>query len=400
MIKRVLYLEKLHKLRDQHLIKVISGVRRSGKSTLFELFRNELLEGEVDESQIISINFEDPERLNSNYLEIYREISAKLIKHKMNYVFLDEVQNIAGFEKMVNGLFVKKNVDLYITGSNAYFLSGEFATLLTGRMFEIKILPLSFAEYITAFPNKSRDELFYNYQVYGAFPQVTEILKTDPSLAKEYLSGIYNTILFKDVIARKGVNDREVLEHVSRFLLDNIGNFVSPKKISDYMGNNYRKVAPQTIDTNLSALIDGFLNYSVSRYDIKGKQFLQTQQKYYTVDTGLRNAILGNRADIDRGYVLENIVFLELLRRGGDIWVGRSKDGGEVDFVVKDNNGATSYYQVAENMTSQETRNRELKPLLAIDNNNPKYIISGDIGVYNFDGIKQINIVKWLLGKN
>jgi predicted AAA+ superfamily ATPase len=398
MIKRELYLSKLRKLRDQHLIKVISGVRRSGKSTLFELFQAELLSTDVDESQIISINFEDPERLNSNHLEIYREISAKLAKHRQNYVFLDEVQNIAEFEKLVDGLFIKPNVDLYITGSNAYFLSGEFATLLTGRMFELKILPLSFAEYVTAFPGRPKNELFYEYQIYGGFPQVTEILKTDPGLAKEYLAGIYNTILFKDVIARKGVNDREVLEHTSRFLLDNIGNFVSPKKIADYMGSNYRKVAPQTIDVNLSALTDSFLNYSVTRYDIKGKAFLQTRQKYYTVDTGLRSAVLGNRADTDRGQVLENIVFLELLRRGGDVWAGRALDGGEVDFVVRDRHGEISYYQVTESMSNEATRQRELKSLLAIDDNNPKYIISGDTGHYNFDGIKQINVIDWLLG--
>jgi uncharacterized protein len=401
MIKREQYLSKLRQLKNTHLIKVISGVRRSGKSTLFEMFRDELLTQGISQKQITFINFEDPEYtdINIDYMNIYREINKKLVKNQMNYIFLDEVQNVPNFEKLVDGLFIKKNVDLYITGSNAYFLSGELATLLTGRNFEIKILPLSFAEYVSAFKDKSRlDLIFQNYLNYGAFPQTIDLFNIDPPLVKEYLLGVYNTILFKDVIARKGVNDREVLEHVARFLLDNIGSFTTPKSISDYMGSNYRKVAPQTVDNNLSALSDSFLFYPISRYDIKGKMYLQTQQKYYSIDTGLRLAILGNQANINRGYILENIVFFELLRRGGQVWVGRTKDGKEIDFVVKNSKGETEYFQVTESMSDKNTQIRELTPLKSIDDNHLKCVISTDVGSFDYDGIKQVNIIDWLLG--
>jgi predicted AAA+ superfamily ATPase len=400
MIKREQYLFKLKQLKNTHLIKVISGVRRSGKSTLLEMFRDELLAQGISQKQITFINFENPEYTDKgiDYMDIYRKINENLVKNQMNYVFLDEIQNVPNFEKLVDGLFIKKNVDLYITGSNAYFLSGELATLLTGRNFEIKILPLSFAEYVSAFKDKSRlDLIFQNYLNYGAFPQTIDLFNIDPSLIREYLLGVYNTVLFKDVIARKGVNDREILEHVAWFLLDNIGSFTTPKSISDYMGSNYRKVAPQTVDNNLSALSDSFLFYPTNRYDIKGKMYLQTQQKYYTIDTGLRSAVLGNQANVDRGHILENIVFLELLRRGGQIWVGRTKDGKEIDFVVKNSKGETEYFQVTESMSNKNTQTRELAPLKSIDDNHFKCIISTDIGSFNYDGIKQVNIIDWLL---
>lgn len=401
MIKREQYISKLRQLKNTHLIKVISGVRRSGKSTLLEMFRDELLGHGVSQKQITFINFENPEYtdINIDYMDVYRKINKNLIKNKMNYIFLDEIQNVPNFEKLVDGLFIKKNVDLYITGSNAYFLSGELATLLTGRNFEIKILPLSFAEYVSAFKDKSRlDLIFQNYLEYGAFPQTIDLFNIDPSLVREYLQGIYNTILFKDVIARKGVNDRETLEHVARFLLDNIGSFATPKSISDYMGSNYRKVAPQTVDNNLSALSDSFLFYPTNRYDIKGKMYLQTQQKYYTIDIGLRSAVLGNQTNIDRGHILENIVFLELLRRGGQVWVGKTKEGKEVDFVVKNSKGETEYFQVTESMSDKNTQIRELTPLKSIDDNHFKCIISTDVGSLNYDGIIQVNIIDWLLG--
>lgn len=400
MIKREQYLSKLRQLKNIHLIKVISGVRRSGKSTLLEMFRDELLRHQVSQKQITFINFENPEYTDKviNYMDVYRKINQNLAKNQMNYVFLDEIQNVPNFEKLVDGLFIKKNVDLYITGSNAYFLSGELATLLTGRNFEIKILPLSFVEYVSAFKDKSRlDLIFQNYLDYGAFPQTIDLFNIDPSLVREYLQGIYNTILFKDVIARKGNNDRETLEHVARFLLDNIGSFTTPKSISDYMSSNYRKVAPQTVDNNLSALSDSFLFYPTYRYDIKGKMYLQTQQKYYTIDTGLRSAILGNQTNVNRGYILENIVFLELLRRGGQVWAGKTKEGKEVDFVVINLKGETEYFQVTESMSDKNIQIRELTPLKSIDDNHFKYVISTDIGSFNYDGIKQINIIDWLL---
>lgn len=400
MIKREQYISKLKQLKDTHLIKVISGVRRSGKSTLLEMFRDELLDNKVNQKQITFINFENPEYTDkvTDYMDIYNKINKSLIKDKMNYIFLDEIQNVPNFEKLVDGLFIKKNVDLYITGSNAYFLSGELATLLTGRNFKIKILPLSFVEYTSTFKDKSRlDLIFQNYLDYGAFPQTIDLFNIDPSLVREYLQGIYNTVLFKDVIARKGVNDREVLEHVARYLLDNIGSLTSPKSISNYMGSNYRKVAPQTIDNNLSALSDSFLFYPINRYDIKGKKYLQTQQKYYTIDAGLRSAVLGNQANIDRGHILENIVFLELLRRGGQVWIGKTKDGKEVDFVVKNSKGNIEYYQVAETIRGEETKQRELSALNNIDDNNHKFLITLDPEKNNFNGIEQINAIDWLL---
>ncbi len=400
MIKREQYLSKLKQLKDTHLIKVISGVRRSGKSTLLEMFRDELLDNGTSQKQITFINFENPEYTDKvlGYMDIYHKINQNLVKNKMNYVFLDEIQNVPNFEKLVDGLFIKKNVDLYITGSNAYFLSGELATLLTGRSFEIKILPLSFAEYVSTFKDKTRlDLIFQNYLDYGAFPQTVDLFNIDPSLIREYLMGIYNTILFKDVIARKGVNDREILEHVARFLLDNIGNFTTPKSISDYMGSNYRKVAPKTIDNHLSALSDSFLFYPANRYDIKGKMYLQTQQKYYTIDIGLRAAVLGNQANVGRGHILENIVFLELLRRGGQVWIGKTKDSKEVDFVVKNSKGETEYYQVVETIRDEKTKNRELSALNNIDDNNRKFILTLDPEKNNFNGIEQVNVIDWLL---
>jgi uncharacterized protein len=241
------------------------------------------------------------------------------------------------------------------------------------------------------------DLIFQNYLDYGAFPQTIDLFNIDPSLVREYLQGIYNTILFKDVIARKGVNDREILEHVAQFLLDNIGSFVTPKSISDYMGSNYRKVAPHTIDNHLSALSDSFLFYPVNRYDIKGKMYLQTQQKYYTIDIGMRSAILGNQANIDRGHILENVIFLELLRRGGQVWVGKTKEGKEIDFVVKNSQGETEYYQVAETIRGEETKLRELSALNNIDDHNRKFIITLDPEKNNFNGIEQINTIDWLL---
>ena len=402
MIKREQYLSKLHEMKGEPLIKVISGVRRSGKSTLLEMFRDELLAEGVAKEQITFINFEDPEQVaNADYLSIYRRIKKHLAPNQQNYVFLDEIQNVEEFEKLADGLFIQKNIDLYITGSNAYFLSSELATLLTGRYIEMKILPLSFAEYVSAFADQSRSDLLFNgFVKNGAFPLAAQLQQEKPLLVREYLQGIYNTVLFKDVISRSGVSDREVLEHIAHFLMDNIGNFTSPKKIADYMGTNYRKVAPQTVDAYLTALTDSFIVYRAGRYDVRGKQFLQTQQKYYLVDTGLRTALLGDKGEVDRGRLLENVVYLELLRRGNDVWVGKS-DTGEIDFVSKNHHsGEFAYYQVADTVMDKSVLERELKPLQNTPDHNPRFLLTKDFGEYNFDGIKQLNVIDWLLLKN
>ncbi len=402
MIKRENYLEKLRQLKDKHIIKVISGVRRSGKSTLLSLFRQELIGNGIKENQIQSINFEEAKNINlTNWKKLHDEIENKLITGKMNYIFLDEIQNVKEFEKMVDSLFVKDNVDLYITGSNAYFLSSEFSTLLSERQIEISVLPFSFAEYIKILGENSmidRQKTFINFLRNGGFPQSVEMFNESTNLGIDYLSGLYHTIVLKDIITREGVNDAEALENTLKFVFDNIGNLLSPKKIADYMGNNYRKISSRTVEKFLSATIDSFILYSVNRFDIKGKELLQTQQKYYLVDTGLRQVLLAKGEQFDLGRALENVIYLELLRRGYQIWIGKTKNGKEIDFVAKNKEGILEYYQITESMHNGETRDRELSALKNIDDNNRKFVITLDPEKNNFNGIEQINAIDWVLG--
>lgn len=401
MINRENYLEKLRQLKDKHIIKVISGVRRSGKSTLLELFRKELIKSGIKENQVQSINFEEAKNVNlANWKELHDEIESKLIGNKMNYIFLDEIQNVKEFEKMVDSLFVKKNVDLYITGSNAYFLSSEFSTLLSGRQMEIKLLPFSFSEYIDILGKKNLTDyqkLFINFLKNGGFPQSVEMFNENNNLGIDYLSGLYHTVVLKDIITREGVNDSEALENTLKFVFDNIGNLLSPKKIADYMGNNYRKISSRTIEKFLSATTDSFILYCVDRFDIKGKELLQTQQKYYLVDTGLRQVLLAKGEQFDLGRALENVIYLELLRRGYQVWVGKTKSGKEIDFVAKNKEGVIEYYQIAETIRGEETKQRELSALNNIDDNNRKFILTLDPEKNNFNGIEQINAIDWLL---
>lgn len=402
MINRENYLEKLRQLKDKQIIKVITGVRRSGKSTLFELFRKELIKNGVYENQIQSINFEEAKNTNlKNWKILHDEIENKLVRNKMNYVFLDEIQNVKEFEKMVDSLFVKKNVDLYITGSNAYFLSSEFSTLLSGRQMEIKMLPFSFSEYIEMLGKKDifdYQKIFINYLKNGGFPQSIEMFNENSTLGTDYLTGLYHTVVLKDIITREGINDSEALENTLKFVFDNIGNLLSPKKIADYMGNNYRNISSRTIEKFLSATTDSFILYGVDRFNIKGKELLQTQQKYYLVDTGLRQVLLAKGEQFDLGRALENVVYLELLRRGYQIWIGKTKSGKEIDFVAKNKEGIVEYYQVAETIRGEETRQRELSSLNNIDDNNRKFILTLDPEKNNFYGIEQINVIDWLLG--
>ena len=402
-INRDHYLSILKNFKDQQIIKVITGIRRCGKSTLLEIYRDYLRDSMVEESQIISINFEDAdyeELLDRR--KLYDYIKTRLVKGKKTYVFLDEIQNVNEFEKTVDSLFINKDVDLYITGSNAYLLSSELATLLTGRYIEIKMLPLSFKEYVSAFKDKTDlSRKFRNYLRYSSFPQAVELYKVNPENITLFLDGIYHTILLKDVMQRKGITDKNVLEKVTKYLYDNIGNRTSIKSISDNIEGVEKNSSYNTIANYIDALIDSYLIFKANRYDIKGRKFLKTQEKYYAVDIGLRYYMLGQSSAKDMGHILENVVYLELLRRGYEVYIGKY-DELEVDFVAKKPEN-TVYYQVALTTRTEENAkntilDRELAPLKRINDNYPKYILTLDDDLdADFDGIKKINVLDWLL---
>ena len=393
MVNRKEYLEKLKKLKDKQIIKVVTGVRRCGKSTLLKQFRDYLMnECGVTQEQIIFINFEDLayEHL-LDYKALYQYITERLCENKKNYIFLDEIQAVSNFQKTVDSLFIKDNVDLYITGSNAHLLSGELATLLSGRYAEISILPLSFAEYYELLGGNKRDA-WQNYFKCGGFPYAANLEEDD--IRTDYLSGIYHTVLLKDIVARKKVQDVMLLESVVKFLFDNIGNIVSSKKISDSLVSNGRKTTSATIENYIEALTESFILYKTNRYDVKGKQHLKSLEKYYLVDVGLRRLLLGDK-NADIGHILENIVYLELIRRGYKVAIGKIGDL-EIDFIAE-YNGEKIYYQVAASVLSPETFAREIAPLQKVTDNYPKFIISMDEISINEDGIKQINIIDFLM---
>lgn len=403
MINRQEYLNKLIKLKDKKIIKIITGIRRCGKSTLLKLFMNYLLDNGVNKKQIIFINFEDIEYEKlTNYKEMYKYIKNELVQEKMNYIFLDEIQNIEKFQKAIDSLFINENIDIYLTGSNAYMLSGEIATLLSGRYIEIKMLPLSFNEYREFCTVNKKSEikdlnrLYRDYITFGSFPYTVN-LDQDKELIRDYLMGIYNTVLLKDIIQRKKIIDSMMLESVVKFIFDNIGNMFSIKKISDTMTSAGRKISPQTVESYLSALLDSYIIYKVNRYDIKGKQYLKTQEKYYVTDIGLRYFLLGTKTG-DSGHILENIIYLQLLNKGYEVYIGKI-DNLEIDFTVQ-KNGIISYYQVALSVRNNETLKRELKPLKKVPDFYPKYLITLDDDPEIFhNGIKQINAIDFLLNK-
>lgn len=401
MIPREQYLQKLRQFKDKDVIKIATGVRRCGKSTLFSIFQDELRESGVKETEIISINFESPRYMleNINWRDLWQDITERLKGVKKAYVFLDEIQTVPEFEKLVDGLYVEPNIDLYITGSNAYFLSSELSTVLSGRYIEIKMLPLSLAEYATAFPNQTdRQKLYSDYVNFGSFPYVPTLLVEGESAVDTYLQGIYETVLYKDIIARLNTEDETKMLNLVKFTMDNIGNTTSPRKIADTMTSNGDKISHPTVDSYLSALTKSFLLYQADRYDVKGKKLLQRYSKYYLVDIGLRQMILGRTMSGDRGHILENIVFLELLRRNRHVWIGKNNDT-EIDFVVQTNSGDTEYYQVAETMLGNDTRDREIRPLQNIKDHFPKFILTMDTGEYSDRGIRQLNAIDWLLGQ-
>lgn len=397
MIERTNYLKQLIDFKDQKLIKIITGIRRCGKSTLFDIYINYLKENGIKEEQIIKINLENPEYNFSDYMELYNYIKKRLIKNEMNYVFIDEVQTVEKFQKAVDGLFIMENVDLYITGSNAYLLSGELATLLSGRYVEIKMLPLSFKEYLSAFDDKQNQESkFLYYLKYGSFPQTIELFKRAPNTINSYLDGIFSTVVYKDIMMKNKITDKLILESIIKYIFDNIGSPITTKKISDTLTSMNRSTSNHTVENYISSFLESFLLYKVPRFDVKGKENLSSGYKYYVVDTGLRNYLLGKKAGQDMGHLLENVVFLELLRRGYKVYVGKLDDM-EIDFVAENHEGLV-YYQVALTTRDEATLERELKPLQKTGDHYPKVILTMDNDLdADYDGIKKINLINWLL---
>lgn len=398
IVQRKEYLDTLKKWREKQIIKVVTGVRRCGKSTLFSLYINYLIDTGVSKNQIIYVNLEEIEHENLlDYKALYDYIKERLVKGKCTYIFIDEVQQCKFFEKAVDSLYIKENVDLYITGSNAVMLSGELATLLSGRYIEISMLPLSFTEYLDFSKEKDIRTAFNDYLRYGSFPYVAGLEKKDTTI-RTYLEGIYNTILIKDVATREGITDISVLESIIKFLSSNIGSPVSAKKVSDTINSSGRKISVNTVDSYIRALNQSYVFYKADRYDIKGKQYLKTLGKYYIVDTGLRNMLLAGTAS-DLGHLLENVVYLELMRRGYKIHIGKLIDK-EIDFVVSGVKGV-EYYQVSASVLDKNTMTRELSPLMKISDNHPKYLLTLDdiIPNANYNGILHINLIEWLLNK-
>ncbi len=397
MIIRETYLNKLNKYRDKKLIKVITGIRRSGKSTLMCLFQQQIMKSGVEANQIISINFEDYDYYDLLEAKtLYAYLKEKMAdSSKKFYVFLDEIQQVESFERIMDSLYIKENVDLYVTGSNAKLLSGELSTLLSGRYVEIMVLPLSFKEYVSAFDQPINHKALYNkYIQFGSLPYVLD-LDDDEDVIKGYLRGVFSTVVLKDIVARKKIADVMMLESVIRFLFDAVGSIISIKKISDSLTSAGRKISSHTVESYISGLVESYVLYPVKRYDIKGKQHLKTLEKYYIADLGLRYLQLGNRG-VDLGHLLENVVYFELLRRGYDVYIGKV-DAYEIDFIAVSQT-ETLYYQVALTVKDKETLERELRPLRAVSDHFPKCILTLDDEMeVNYDGIRIINAIDFLL---
>ena len=397
LIQREQYLEFLRRHKDQDVIKVVSGVRRCGKSTLFELFKQELLTSGVKANQIISINFEDLEfEPLQEYHALHEYIVERLIPETPMYVFLDEVQHVPQFEKVVGSLFIKPNVDIYITGSNAYFMSSDIATLLTGRYVQVEMLPLSFKEFHSAYSQQNLSDMdIYNlYIEHSSFPRLVHV--EDDESIDEYLESILNTVILKDIVTRLKITDVPLLLDIIKYLLANIGSLINPTKIANTLTSYGRKTDNKTVEKYLQGLKDGLLIYEVDRFDVKGKALLQRNAKYYVVDSAFRKFLL-SRTDSDRGHILENIVYLELIRRGYRVYVGHLQNG-EIDFVAKKPH-RLEYYQVSYTVMEDTTLRRELSPLEQLDDNYPKYLLTMDVlhKTDNHNGIEQKNVLDWLL---
>ncbi len=402
-IRRKKYLEKLLSYKDKDIIKVVTGLRRSGKSTLLEIFQNDLLKNGITSEQIQSYNFELPENfLNKSWDTLYFEIKSKLQPDKINYIFLDEIQNINNFEKLVDGLYATKNTDIYITGSNANLLSSELATLLSGRYIEISILPFSFIEYLESINidinNKylNYEALFFDYVNETSLPKGIALRKEGYDKIYEYLEALYSTIIEKDITQRHKIYEKRAFGNLVKFLANNIGNQVSPSSISKALKADNQNIHHATVEKFIDYLVESFVFYRVNRFDIKGKKQLATLEKYYIVDIGLQNVLIGRERRADRGHILENIVFLELLRRGYKIWTGKLRNG-EIDFTVKNSTGEIEYYQVSWDISNRETQEREFTPLEIIKDNYPKFLLTTDSFTRNKSGIIHKNVFEWLL---
>ena len=399
MIERKEYLKQLLSWKDQNIIKVLTGIRRCGKSTILKLYQEYLLNNGIDSSQIISINFEELEYEDlQDYKKLYQYIKDRLVENKMMYIFLDEIQNVPSYEKVVDSLHVKENIDIYITGSNSYIFSGQLATYLSGRYIEIPILPLSFKEVYN--PQTDKEEAFQKYMKTGGFPYINQIQLQNEQIDM-YLEGIYNTVIVKDIEERinrknsKSVTDIALLKAISKYLSSVVGSPVSIRSITNYFKSNERKTSPNTISNYIEALCESYLYYPVEVMDISGKEVLKSNKKYYIVDPGIRNYILPKQF-YDLGFTIENIVYLELLRRRYNVNIGRS-GRTEVDFIAKKNDVYT-YIQVTASLVDENTFNREMRPLKEIEDNYEKIILTLDrYTLGNYEGIKVINIIDWLL---
>lgn len=397
-IVRKRYIDTLRVLKDKNLIKVATGVRRCGKSTLMAQFQD-LLRRENSKVSILAINMDMPEfrfLAEKNWKEIYNYILKHLKKNVTNYVFIDEIQNVPEFEKLLEGLYVHPNIDLYVTGSNAFLLSSELATLLTGRAYEINVLPFSFAEFLE-FTGKTAnpDRAFADYVHTGGFPEAVRLSQDGNSFANEYLQTVFKNIYENDISKRHTIYGEESYQEVVNFLIDSVGSSVSAANIAKVLTANKKKIDNKTVSKYINTLVEAYLFYKVNRYDIKGKQHLATQEKYYLVDLGFRNALLGKELASDAGHLLENIIYLELKRRNNQVWIGKTNNL-EVDFVVRNNEGFTQYIQVSQTVQNATTLERELAPFDTIADHHDKLLITMDYETGTYNGVKKINALDWL----
>ena len=398
MVKRAEYFEKLLKYKDKELIKVITGVRRCGKSTLLLMYKNYLLENGISDDHIIFINFENLENEElTNYKMLHNCINELMKDDKKYYVILDEIQNVNEFQKAINSLYLKKNIDIYITGSNAYMLSSEIATLISGRYVQIEMLPLSYKEYREGMKENNKEANLMSYIENSSFPQVMQFAN-DKELVKDYIESLFNTIVVKDILNRNRISDIIVFKSILRFIIDNIGSTISSKKISDTLTSDGRKVDAKTVEKYVNAMMESYILYQVKRYDIKGRQYLKSQEKYYIVDVGFKHSLVPN-SRLDIGHIIENIVYLELIRRGYKVFIGKANDF-EIDFIANKND-EIKYIQVTASIRDSKTYDREMRPLKSIDDNYEKIILTLDDDLdENDNGVKIVNVERWLKGKN
>lgn len=401
-VLRSQYLDVLKVLKDKNFIKVATGVRRCGKSTLMSQFQD-VLRTENEAVSIIAINIDMPDfrfLAEKSWKDVYDFIIEQLENNVTNYVFIDEVQNVKEFEKLLEGLYVQPNIDLYVTGSNAFLLSSELATLLTGRAYEIHVLPFSFAEFIS-FTGKSNnlDRAFAEYIVTGGFPEAVRLSADGNQFTLDYMQMVFNNIFSNDISARRTIYSEESYLQVVNFLIDSIGSNISATKIANTLKANKKPIDNKTVSKYIDSLVESYLFYRAKRFDIKGKQHLATQEKYYLVDLGFRNALLGKELQSDAGHLLENVIYLELKRRNYQIWIGKTNNL-KVDFVVRNNEGFTQYIQVSQTVQNPDTLARELAPLNSISDHHEKLLITMDFDTGTYNGIKKINAIDWLMAPN